>query len=123
MGLSYVSCAYYKLSSVTSAVQLVPLGTRGRLFSIWWNPVGTTGTSGDFTSMTIKDGDSSGTVIWTSGNTEYSTNSVGGSGVYPYKIPQHGILFENGLNAIRPSYGGMHSITVTYSGGPPEING
>tara|TARA_R110002012_G_scaffold206066_1_gene375850 strand:- start:458 stop:826 length:369 start_codon:yes stop_codon:yes gene_type:complete len=122
MGLSYSSCAYAKLSTETDAVQLVPLNTRGRLYSVWFNPVASGGDLTSSNNLTIKDGNSSGTVIWESGNTK-SQSYIYSYGMTPYNFPLHGILFENGLNAVRSGYSGMYSITVTYSGGPPEISG
>ena len=119
MGLSYASCAYAEPSSATSSVQLVPLGTRGRLFSVWFNPVTGSGTAEDPVTFTLKDGSSSGVTIWESRIMRASIVSSS-IGLYPYNLPEHGILFLNGLNAITDE-NGMHSVTVTYSGPPEEI--
>jgi hypothetical protein len=119
MGLSYASCAYAEPSSATSSVQLVSLGTRGRLFSVWFNLVSAAGTSEDPITFTLKDGSSSGVTIWESRVMRGSITTTG-IGLYPYNLPEHGILFLNGLNAITDE-GGMHSVTVTYSGPPEEI--
>ena len=119
MGLSYASCAYAEPSSATSSVQLVSLGTRGRLFSVWFNLV-TGGTPAeDPITFTLKDGSSSGVTIWESRvmRGSYSTSGIGS---FPFNLPEHGILFLNGLNAITDEEG-MHSVTVTYSGPPEEI--
>jgi len=136
VGLSNVSCAYYALSTETDAVQIVPLSTRGRLHSLWYNPVSDAASGPGAHILTLKDGSSSGTLIYEElvGGWLFSNASdiYYGFGPSPTMIPDHGILFTDGLNAkfaksatpfnTTPNTG-MYSITVTYSGGPAEING
>ena len=121
MGLSYVTSAFAEPTPASDdSVQVVPEGTRGRLFSVWYIPA-STGTLPPapnpvtiaFT-LTLRDGDDSGTVIF---DCDGILQSVG-LGVRensPFSFPRNGILFTNGLNAVVDGPG-MLSITVTYSG-------
>ncbi len=123
MGLSYVSCAYYdNVASTTTGRQIVALGSRGRLLSIWVNVKDSAFSSPTPYIFTIKDGGSGGTSIWDSYFLADNTHEYA-YGPTPYNFPEHGILFEDGLYAILAGFNGMHAITVTYEGPPAEIFG
>ena len=114
MGLSYVTSAFAEPTPASDdSVQVVPEGTRGRLFSVWYIPaaIGTTLTA--FT-LTLRDGDDSGTVIFDCDGILQSAG-LGVRENSPFSFPRNGILFTNGLNAVVDGPG-MLSITVTYSG-------
>jgi len=64
--------------------------------------------------FTLKDGSSSGSVIFKERLDEWLIGSIG-SGNAPINLPSDGILFTNGLNA-QASTPGMVSVTVTYIG-------
>ena len=113
MGVGYAISAFAEPSSATSSVQLVALGTRGRLCSIWYMPVLSAGEETDL-NFKLKDGDSSGSEIFEEVVSYFSIINVG-SGVSPINVPEDGILFTNGLNAQSAGHG-MHSVTVTYIG-------
>ena len=114
MGLSYSQCVYAEPSPSTDDVQLVPLGCRGRLYSLWIYPTGSGGASPSDCIFILRDGDSSGETLIV---VEYSGLSFGQSGVGPLPLNfiRHGILFTNGVNA-ESSTSGVDSVSITYTG-------
>ena len=114
MGLSYSQCAYAEPSPSTDDVQLVPLGYRGRLFSLWVYPTGSGGPSPSDCILILRDGDSSGETLIV---IEYSGLSFGQSGIGPMPLNfiPHGLLFTNGVNS-ESAVSGVDSISITYSG-------
>jgi len=112
MGVGYAISAFAEPSSATSSVQLVALGTRGRLCSIWYMPTLSSGVTD--LNFKLKDGDSSGSEIFEEVVSYFVVTAIG-TGVSPINVPEDGILFTNGLNAQSAGHG-MHSVTVTYIG-------
>ena len=113
MGLSYVQSVYKSIESAdkTDPVQIVPEGTRGRFYSIWYVPAGVD--TSPFT-LSVKDGDETGSTIFESDGIIYSV-TVAARENSPFSFPRNGFLFLNGLNAVMDGPG-LLSVTITYSG-------
>ena len=119
MGLSHSQNVYKEPDSPTDDMQMVDKGCRGRLYSVWVHPDGTnTAVVPSDCTVTIRDGDSSGTVIMV---LEYDGQSLYylGTGPGPMNIPENGILFSDGLN-LEGIGSGLTSASVTYTGMSPS---
>tara|TARA_Y100000590_G_C15598162_1_gene968913 strand:+ start:413 stop:781 length:369 start_codon:yes stop_codon:yes gene_type:complete len=102
--------------SLFSSVQLVPVGTRGRLFSISLLQDRTPTMSAATSSLALfHDGDDGGVV-----RVVVNVNNYNRSGISNVSIPGNGIVFENGINATFSAYqniyvaSGVQGISITY---------
>ncbi|MBF86101.1 MAG: hypothetical protein CL489_16735 [Acidobacteria bacterium] len=80
--------------------------------SVWFHPKAAYATPWTFT---LRDGDSSGDVIFES-DVIFTLTGLGVRGNGPFSFVRNGILFNNGLNA-KGAAPGIKSVTVTYIGG------
>ena len=102
MGLSYVQSVYKSIESgdKTDPVQIVPEGIRGRLYSIWYVAAGK---DDDPFTLSVKDGDETGSTIFESDGILIGTTSASRENS-PFSFPRNGFLFKNGLNAVMDDY-------------------